>query len=134
MAVLKKQRKRGRPPLTRMQKIQRLGKIKQVKMQVLRAKIATLKLDFRKKLNLAKQQAYQKALLSLAKIEQRKVLAKQKALNRIETRFERKFSKRLLGVPGISRRRGRPPFAKSAKSANFSSIMPKRRGRPRKVQ
>jgi AT hook motif len=132
MAVLKKQRKRGRPALTRLQKIQRLGKMKQVKMQVLRAKIATLKLDFRKKLNLAKQQAFKKALLSLAKLEQRKVLAKQKALNRIETRFERKFSKRLLGAPSISKRRGRPPLSKST---SLSSInMPKRRGRPRKVQ
>jgi hypothetical protein len=120
-------RKRGRPPLSAAKKMQRSKAAQAARMthKALRSKIALLKANFRERLKFAAQEAYQKALEKVVKIEHKKMEANYKALAVAKAKFGRKKSvKRTLMIKG----RGRPT------QLNIMKKGMRKRGRPRKMK
>lgn len=118
--------KRGRPPLSAAKKMQRNKAALNARMiqRALRAKIAMLKANFKERLKIAEQEAYQKALEKVVKIEHKKMEANFKALAVAKAKGNRKRMKRMLATKGKGR--GRP----SLNIAKTGTIH--KRGRPRK--
>jgi imidazoleglycerol phosphate dehydratase HisB len=118
--------KRGRPPLSAAKKMQRSKAALNARMtqKALRAKIAMLKANFKKKLKIAEQEAYQKALEKVVKIEHKKMEANFKALAVAKAKGNRKRMKRILTTKG--RRTSQLNIAKTGTI--------RKRGRPRKVK
>lgn len=116
--------KRGRPPLSAAKKMQRSKAALNARMtqKALRAKIAMLKANFKEKLKIAEQEAYQKALEKVVKIEHKKMEANFKALAVAKAKGNRK---RMLTTKG----RGRPSQLNIAKTGTI-----RKRGRPRKMK
>ncbi|RDH40673.1 MAG: hypothetical protein CFE62_002640 [Candidatus Aquirickettsiella gammari] len=120
-------RKRGRPPLSAAKKMQRSKAAQAARMthRALRAKLALLKASFREKLKLAEQEAYQKALEKVVKIEHKKMEANYEALAVAKAKFSSKKSvKRTLMTKG----RGKPA------QLNIMKKGMRKRGRPRKMK
>ena len=124
--IIKK--KRGRPPLSSAKKMQRKKAIQDARAvhKALRAKIASLKADFKEKLKLATQEAYQRALEKVVKNERKKMEENCRALEVAKAKIKKKSTK-------VSQRlmmtKGRRAALHSGPSK--SSGM-KKRGRPRK--
>ncbi|KAF5272356.1 hypothetical protein FQR65_LT17441 [Abscondita terminalis] len=97
--------KRGRPPLSAAKKMQRSKAALNARMtqKALRAKIAMLKANFKEKLKIAEQEAYQKALEKVVKIEHKKMEANFKALAVAKAKGNRKRMKRMLTTKGRGR-------------------------------
>lgn len=84
--------------------------------KALRAKIALLKANFKEKLKIAEQEAYQKALEKVVKIEHKKMEANFKALEIAKAKGMKRKAKRMLTNRGKHqlnmktgiRKRGRP--------------------------
>lgn len=121
--------KRGRPPLSAAKKMQRskAAQTAQMTHRALRAKIALLKANFKEKLKIAEQEAYQKALEKVVKIEHKKMEANFKALAVAQAKsVNKKNVKRTFMTKG----RGRPSHHSMVKKG--TSI--RKRGRPRKMK
>lgn len=118
--------KRGRPPLSAAKKMQLSKAALNARMaqKALRAKIAMLKANFKEKLKIAEQEAYQKALEKVVKIEHRKMEANFKALAVAKAKGNRKRMKRILTTS-----RGRASQLNIAKTGSI-----RKRGRPRKMK
>lgn len=114
--------KRGRPPLSAAKKMQRSKAALNARMtqKALRAKIAMLKANFKEKLKIAEQEAYQKALEKVVKIEHKKMEANFKALAVAKAKGNRKR---------VIKGRGRPSQLNIAKTGTI-----RKRGRPRKMK
>lgn len=119
--------KRGRPPLSAAKKMQRSKAALNARMtqKALRAKIAMLKANFKEKLKIAEQEAYQKALEKVVKIEHKKMEANFKALAVAKAKGNKKRMKRMLTTKG----RGRSSQLNIAKTGTI-----RKRGRPRKTK
>lgn len=119
--------KRGRPPLSAAKKMQRnkAALNAHMRQKALRAKIAMLKANFKEKLKIAEQEAYQKALEKVVKIEHKKMEANFKALAVAKAKGNKKRMKKMLTVKG----RGRPSQLNIAKTGTRG-----KRGRPRKMK
>ena len=119
--------KRGRPPLSAAKKMQRSKAALNARMtqKALRAKITMLKANFKEKLKIAEQEAYQKALEKVVKIEHKKMEANFKALAVAKAKGNRKRMKRMLTTKG----RARPSQLNIAKTGTI-----RKRGRPRKMK
>lgn len=117
--------KRGRPPLSAAKKMQRSKAALNARMtqKALRAKIAMLKANFKEKLKIAEQEAYQKALEKVVKIEHKKMEANFKALAIAKAKGNKKRMKRILVT------RGRSSQLNIAKTGAI-----RKRGRPRKIK
>ncbi|EDP46972.1 hypothetical protein [Rickettsiella grylli] len=115
---VQKKTKRGRPPLSAAKKMQRSKAALNARMaqKALRAKIALLKANFKEKLKIAEQEAYQKALEKVVKIEHKKMEANFKALEIAKAKGMKRKAKRMLTNRGKHqlnmktgiRKRGRP--------------------------
>ncbi len=118
--------KRGRPPLSAAKKMQRSKAALNARMtqKALRAKIAMLKANFKEKLKIAEQDAYQKALEKVVKIEHKKMEANFKALAIAKAKGNRKRMKRVT-----TKGRVRPSQLNIAKTGTI-----RKRGRPRKMK
>lgn len=118
-------KKRGRPPLSAAKKMQRNKAAQNARAihKALRTKIALLKADFKEKLKVASQEAYQKALEKVVKIERKKMEANYKALALAKAKFGKKLSKASQRMMMTPRR---------AKIVNKRPGM-RKRGRPRKM-
>ncbi len=118
--------KRGRPPLSAAKKMQRSKAALNARMtqKALRAKITMLKANFKEKLKIAEQEAYQKALEKVVKIEHKKMEANFKALAVAKAKGNRKRMKRMLTTKGR-----RPSQLNIAKTGTI-----RKRGRPRKMK
>lgn len=118
--------KRGRPPLSAAKKMQRSKAALNARMaqKALRAKIAMLKANFKEKIKIAEQEAYQKALEKVVKIEHRKMEANFKALAVAKAKGNRKRMKRILTTS-----RGRVSQLNITKTGTI-----RKRGRPRKMK
>lgn len=116
--------KRGRPPLSAAKKMQRSKAALNARMthKALRAKIAILKANFKEKLKIAEQEAYQKALEKVVKIEHKKMEANFKALEIAKAKGNKKRMKRIT-----TKSRGRSSQLNTAKTGTI-----RKRGRPRK--
>jgi hypothetical protein len=88
-------KKRGRPPLSAAKKMQRHKAAQNARAvhKALRTKIAFLKADFKERLKTASQEAYQKALEKVVKIERKKMEANYKALALAKAKFGKRLSK-----------------------------------------
>lgn len=126
MTNVKTKTKRGRPPLSAAKKMQRSKAALNARMaqKALRAKIAMLKANFKEKLKIAEQEAYQKALEKVVKIEHKKMEANFKALAVAKAKGNRKRMKRMLTT-----NRGRISQLNIAKTGAI-----RKRGRPRKMK
>jgi|GEM_PF-1480375 hypothetical protein len=123
-------KKRGRPPLSAAKKMQRNRADKSARAlhKALRAKIASLKLDFKARLKIATQEAYQKALEKVVKIEQKKMEANYQALALAKAKFGKKLSRASQRMM-VKGRGGRSSPLNLAKGAGM-----RKRGRPRKMK
>jgi len=120
--------KRGRPPLSAAKKIQRSKAALNARMtqKALRTKIAMLKANFKEKLKIAEQDAYQKALEKVVKIEHKKMEANFKALAVAKAKGNRKRMKRIMLT---TKGRARSSQLNIAKTGTI-----RKRGRPRKMK
>lgn len=118
-------KKRGRPPLSAAKKMQRNKAAQHARAihKALRTKIALLKADFKEKLKVASQEAYQRALEKVVKIERKKMEANYKALALAKAKFGKKLSKASQRMMMAGRR---------AKTVKTRAGM-RKRGRPRKM-
>lgn len=119
--------KRGRPPLSPAKKMQhsKAALNARMKQRALRAKIALLKASFKEKLKIVEQEAYQKALEKVVKIEHKKMEANFKALAIAKAKGNKKRMKRMLTTKG----RGRFSQLNITKTGTI-----RKRGRPRKTK
>ncbi|MDQ8040004.1 MAG: hypothetical protein REH83_06305 [Rickettsiella sp.] len=122
-------KKRGRPPLSSAKKMQRNKAAQNARAvhKALRTKIALLKADFKERLRVASQEAYQKALEKVVKIERKKMEANNKALALAKAKFSNKLSKASQRMM-MSGRRGRPTTSTGKKNTA------RKRGRPSKMK
>lgn len=99
-------KKRGRPPLSAAKKMQRNKAAHNARVihKALRTKIAFLKADFKEKLKVASQEAYQKALEKVVKIERKKMEANYRALALAKAKFGKKLSKASQRMMRVGRR------------------------------
>lgn len=118
-------KKRGRPPLSAAKKMQRNKAAQNARAihKALRTKIALLKADFKEKLKVASQEAYQRALEKVVKIERKKMEANYKALALAKAKFGKKLSKASQRMMMAGRR---------TKTVTKRTGM-RKRGRPRKM-
>lgn len=103
-------------PQTTLQKIRAAQKM-------LKAKLAALKIEFKDKLRLATEMAYEKAHTEATRNYEKKAQAKQKALAATETKFEKKHAKKILKTTKPKRRAKRKAAIKhpAIKSTNMKS-------------
>lgn len=125
-------KKRGRPPLSAAKKMQRNKAAQNARAahRALRAKIASLKADFKERLRIATQEAYQKALEKVVKIERKKMEANYKALAIAKAKFGKKLSKASQRMM-MAGRRGRPSTQTNLVKKGTGM---RKRGRPRKMK
>lgn len=123
-------KKQGRPPLSAAKKMQRNKAAQNARAvhRALRNKIALLKADFKERLRIATQEAYQKALEKVVKIERKKMEANYKALALAKAKFGKRLSKASQRMM-MGGRRGRP-LAQSNTVKKATGI--RKRGRPQK--
>jgi predicted TIM-barrel fold metal-dependent hydrolase len=124
-------KKRGRPPLSAAKKMQRLRAAQNARdiHKALRTKIAFLKADFKERLKVVRQAAYQKALEKIVKSEHKKMQANYKALALAKAKFRKKLSKASQRMMMAGRGRS---YTLNAASKGLNISM-RKRGRPRKV-
>lgn len=124
-------KKRGRPPLSAAKKMQRNKAAQNARAvhRALRAKIALLKADFKERLRVATQEAYQKALEKVVKSERKKLEANYKALTIAKAKFGKKLSKASQRMIMAGRRASLTKQTSLIKKG--TSI--RKRGRPRKM-
>lgn len=122
------QKKRGRPPLSAAKKMQRNKAAQNARAihKALRTKIALLKADFKEKLKVAEQEAYQKALEKVVGIERKKMEANYKALALAKAKFGKKLSQAQASQRMMM-------AGRRSKSASNNRTGMKKRGRPRKT-
>lgn len=125
-------KKRGRPPLSAAKRMQRSRAAQNARAihKALRAKITFLKADFRERLKVATQEAYQKALEKIVKSEQKKMQANYKVLALAKAKVGKRLAKASQRMI-MAGRGSRTPLALA--SAN-KGIRLRKRGRPRKMQ
>jgi hypothetical protein len=119
-------KKRGRPPLSAAKKMQRNRAAQNARLihKALRNKIALLKADFKERLKIATQEAYQKALEKVVKIEHKKMEANYKALAVAKAKIRKKLvSQRMMR--SRHKRQSQPKLMKKGTEM-------RKRGRPRK--
>ena len=119
-------KKRGRPPLSAAKKMQRNKAAQNARAihKALRTKIALLKADFKEKLKVASQEAYQRALEKVVKIERKKMEANYKALALAKAKFGKKLGKASQRMMMAGRR---------TKTVSKRTTGMRKRGRPRKT-
>jgi Zn-dependent metalloprotease len=124
-------KKRGRPPLSAAKKMQRNKAAQSARAthKALRTKIALLKANFKERLRVATQEAYQKALEKVVKIERKKMEANYKALAVAKAKFGKKHSKAAQRMM-MAGRRVRPSQTSVVKKGTGL----RKRGRPRKMK
>ncbi len=115
--------KRGRPPLSAAKKMQRSKAAlnARIAQKALRTKIALLKANFKEKLKIAEQEAYQKALEKVVKSEHKRMEANVKALEIAKSKGSKRKTKRMLTTRGKHQ-------------LNIVKTGIRKRGRPRKVR
>ncbi len=123
-------KKRGRPPLSAAKKMQRNKAAQNARAvhKALRTKIALLKADFKERLKVATQEAYQRALEKVVKSESKRMEANYKALAIAKAKFGKKISKASQRM--MIGRRGR---SSQPSVANKGTGM-RKRGRLRKMK
>jgi cysteine sulfinate desulfinase/cysteine desulfurase-like protein len=126
-------KKRGRPPLSAAKKMQRNKAAQNARAvhKALRTKIALLKADFKERLRVATQEAYQKALEKVVKIERKKMEANYKALAVAKAKFGKKLAKASQRMMMTGRRAKSSPQATAAAKKGTGM---RKRGRPRKMK
>lgn len=118
--------KRGRPPLSAAKKMRRSKAAlnARIAQKALRTKIALLKANFKEKLKIAEQEAYQKALEKVVKIEHKRMEANVKALEIAKSK----------GNKGTKRKTKRMLTTRGKHQLNIVKTGIRKRGRPRKVR
>lgn len=73
--------------------------------KAIREKLKTLKTDFKNKLRIATEAAYQKACIQILRDSEKRSAAKQKAIAAAEAKFEKKYAKTALKTKNPNRRK-----------------------------
>lgn len=103
--------------------------------KTMRTKLASLKKEFKHKLQTATKSAYEKALADALQLQEKKADAKSKLLAAVEAKFEKKYTKK-AGKPAKAKhgKRGKKSSDTNAIPKNTSMTHGKKsRGRPRKA-
>lgn len=132
---MKKLAKRGRPAMKKTKLASNNQKstlaTARANLKMMKAKLASLKVEFKQKLEIATAAAYEKALNDAMKLQEKKAEAKKQLLAKAEEKFEKKFAKKTKSKTKSSKK---TKFLAQPKMTKMSSMSSKsRRGRPRKV-
>ncbi len=129
LGSLKRKTRAGKPSTRNATQLSSLQKA-QAAQKAIKAKLKTLKAEFKQKLQAVSQTAYEQAMRDFQRDHVKRIEAKQKIIAAAEAKFEKKFAKK---TKSSHRRKGATLNATALHHTATTGKHQGRRGRPRKT-